>query len=60
MKSIRKASLDELRKRHCTEGGGEIMTLLAKKHGWSPFVEENMDMKVQAYMESVIEEGEGL
>ena len=53
VKSIKKAYLDELRKRPRSDGGGEITALPPKKRGRKLLLGEDLDMKVQIYLRKV-------
>ena len=59
MKSIKKAYLDELRKRPRSDGDREITALPLKKHGRKLLLGENLDMNVQIYLKKV-QEGWGV
>ena len=57
VKSIKKAYLDELRKRPRSDDGGEMTALHPKKRGRKLLLGEDLDAKVQIYLRKVREGG---
>ena len=57
MKSIRKAYLDERKKRPRSEDGGEMTELHPKKRRRKLLLGEDLDAKVQIYLRKVREGG---